>query len=64
MEFVKGADMKRHQFKYIKGWFVFPLAISISRRMELLYAPIAISVHFMWWHYQYTFPERSRYARN
>ena len=47
--------MKKYVFGFEKEWFSFPLSIDITRRHELVHAPFALSIHFLWWHFRYTF---------
>lgn len=49
--------MKKYDLEFIKDWFVFPIAVSISKRWELFPARMAIEIHFLWWHFRYTFPK-------
>lgn len=40
---------------YYKDWFIFPFCICITHRRELMDWPLCIELHFLWWHWRYTF---------
>lgn len=49
------AEKKKHLYFY-KDWFVFPLAIEWVRDIYIYLNPTPrLSIHFMWWHWQWTF---------
>lgn len=46
---------EKHLFFY-KDWFVFPLAIAWeSGLMEYIPHASRLTIHFMWWHWKWTF---------
>lgn len=57
-EVTGGRTMKKYDFEYIKDWFVFPLAVSISKRLEFYPPRVAIGIHFLFWHFRYTFSKQ------
>lgn len=46
---------RRTKIEYHKDWFAFPLCIDVGQRRELIDTPKYIGIHFLWWHWRYTF---------
>ena len=52
---------KQKHFYYCKDWFVFPLAIEWTKDIYLYLNPTPrLAIHFMWWHWQWTFVKGER----
>lgn len=48
--------VKKKQFYYDKDWFVFPIAIEWISNIGIYLKPTPrLAIHFMWWHWQWTF---------
>ena len=52
--------IKKH-FYFGKDWFVFPLAIEWIKDVFIYLKPTPrLAIHFMWWHWQWTFVKEDK----